>query len=106
MSHHEASISRRSLVAGAGAATGGSLLATGAPAVAAAPVTKKRRYAIVGTGWRGTGMWGADLAKNYGDVLEFVGLCDINPKRALLGRQRIGVTCPTYTSFDEMCDKT
>ena len=106
MSNDDPSISRRSVVAAAGVVTGGSLLAATGSGLAAGATAKKRRYAIVGTGSRGTGMWGADLAKNYRDVLEFVGLCDINPQRALMGRQRIGVNCPTFNSFDEMCDKT
>src|SRR5262245_40894065 len=66
---------------------------------------RKRRYAIVGTGDRATAMWGADLAKNYSDVIEFVGLCDINPKRVAVARKFIGVDCPTFTNFDEMMDK-
>src|SRR5687767_8458328 len=66
---------------------------------------RRRRYAIVGTGHRGTGMWGADLAKRYSDVLEFVGLCDTNPKRLAAGRELIGAECPTYTGFDEMLEK-
>jgi predicted dehydrogenase len=67
--------------------------------------TRRRRYAMVGTGHRGTGMWGADLAKRYADVLEFVGLCDTNAKRLAAGRELIGVACPTFNSFDEMLDK-
>ena len=43
----------------------------------------KRRYAIVGTGDRGSGMWGRGLVERYPELLEFVGLCDINPKRTL-----------------------
>ena len=38
--------------------------------------------------------------------LEFVGLCDINPKRAAVASEHIGVSCPTFTNFDEMIDKT
>jgi predicted dehydrogenase len=34
-----------------------------------------------------------------------VGLCDPNPKRAEAARQLIGVDCPVFTSFDEMCEK-
>jgi predicted dehydrogenase len=67
--------------------------------------TRRRRYAMVGTGHRGTGMWGADLAKRYADVLEFVGLCDTNHKRLAAGRELIGVQCPTFDSFDRMLDE-
>jgi predicted dehydrogenase len=73
---------------------------------AVAQVPSKRRYAIVGTGDRGSGMWGRDLARKYPDLLEFVGLCDKNPKRAVVARDFIGATgCPTFTNFDEMIDK-
>src|SRR5438093_10334896 len=65
----------------------------------------KRRYAIVGTGDRGSGMWGRDLVRRYPDLLEFAGLCDINPKRAIDARDYIGVTCPTFTDFEEMIEK-
>jgi predicted dehydrogenase len=50
-------------------------------------------------------MWGAELFKNYSDVIEFVGLCDINPKRVKIASEIMGVQCPTFTSFEEMCDK-
>jgi len=64
----------------------------------------RRRYAIVGTGDRGSGMWGRDLVHRYPDLLAFVGLCDINPKRALSARAYMGIECPTYTNVDEMLD--
>jgi predicted dehydrogenase len=66
----------------------------------------RRRYAIVGTGDRGSGMWGRGLVERYPDLLEFVGLCDINPKRTVAARTYIGVDCPTFTSIDEMLDRT
>src|SRR5687767_3697612 len=62
----------------------------------------RRRYAIVGTGDRAQGMWGRPLKTRYADVLDFVGLCDINPKRVEAAKQLIGVDCPTFTSFDQM----
>ena len=67
--------------------------------------TRRRRYAIVGTGDRGYRMWGRPLVQRYSDILEFVGLCDTNPKRAAVAGDLIGANCPTFTSFDEMCDK-
>ena len=39
------------------------------------------RLALVGTGIRGTGMWGRDVVRHYSDVVEYVGMCDINPGR-------------------------
>ncbi|HEX8922958.1 MAG TPA: Gfo/Idh/MocA family oxidoreductase, partial [Pyrinomonadaceae bacterium] len=66
---------------------------------------RRRRYAIIGTGHRATSMWGKDLREEYGDVVEFVGLCDSNHKRVQVAKGLIGAECPTFTSFDEMCDK-
>ena len=66
----------------------------------------RTRVAMVGTGIRGTGMWGRDIAEGYSDVVEFVGLSDINPGRLEYGRQYIGVECPTFTDFDEMMRTT
>jgi predicted dehydrogenase len=49
-------------------------------------------------------MWGKSLVEDYGDVVEFVGLADINPGRLEYALQYIGVDCPTFTSFDEMLE--
>ena len=68
--------------------------------------TNKRRYAIVGTGSRGLGMWGRALQQKWGDAIEFVGLCDINPKRVALAQQALGVSCPVFTDFDRMVSET
>ncbi len=62
----------------------------------------KRRVALVGTGIRGSTLWGRTLAGKYSDVLEFVGLCDINRKRAEYVKGYMGVGCPVYTDFDAM----
>ena len=64
----------------------------------------KRRYAIIGTGVRGIGMWGRPMLTRYADHVEFVGLCDINPKRAELAKAALRVSCPTFDNFDKMCD--
>src|SRR5512145_2449616 len=95
-----AGLSRRGFVAGVGAAAASAVVAGGTRAAA------KKRYAIVGTGHRATGMWGRDLARQYSDVIDFVGLCDINPLRVEAAKAMIGVECPTFTSLDEMLDKT
>ena len=87
---------RRQFIAGTGAVAAASLLPrVGSPAA-------RRRLAMVGTGHRGTSMWGADVVKKYADVAEFVGLCDKNPLRAEAGRQIMGVSCPTFTTLEEM----
>jgi len=92
---------RREFVKVAGGAA--TLLAVNPRGIFGTPA--RRRYAIVGTGVRAIGMWGKDLVKLYPDQVEFVGLCDINPKRVAVAKEMIGVTCPTFTKFDEMCDQ-
>lgn len=97
-------LNRREFVKVAGGAATATLIAANSAFGWAAP--SRRRYAIVGTGVRSIGMWGRDLVKKYPDVLEFVGLGDINPKRVAIAKEMMGVNCPTFTNFDEMCDKT
>lgn len=65
---------------------------------------KKMRYAMVGLGHRGTGMWGKNLVDNgYKEHLDFVGLCDTNPGRIEYARQAIQEPhCPGFADFDEM----
>jgi predicted dehydrogenase len=94
-------ISRRDFVATATGAAAASLLSPRSAAAAGA----KRRYAVVGTGVRAIGMWGRPLASRYADVLEFVGLCDVNPLRVEVAKKAIGVSCPTFTSLDAMLDQ-
>ena len=99
------STTRREFVRSAGAAAAGTVVA-GAVAAPGRAATGRRRAAMVGTGHRGSGMWGRDLVLKYPDVVEFVGLCDTNPKRAEAARRLMGVGCPTFTGFEEMCDRT
>jgi predicted dehydrogenase len=95
--------SRRTFVKAAGTAAVASMIT---PNIPLANVTsQKRRYAIVGTGERAIGMWGRPLLEKYSDLIEFVGLCDINPKRVAVAKQMIGADCPTFTDFDQMCDQ-
>lgn len=71
--------------------------------VAKAP---KRRLALVGTGVRGISFWGKRIIENYGDITEFVGLCDINPGRLELAKDYMGVDCPVFSDFDLMVKET
>jgi len=96
-------LSRREFVKTAGSAAAAVPLLSLNPSLGQ---TARRRYAMVGTGDRGSGMWGRALAERYADVLEFVGLCDINPKRVVAAKEMMGVNCPAFTNFDEMCEKT
>ncbi len=66
----------------------------------------KLKVALVGTGVRGISFWGRRLVEQYSDILEFVGLSDINPGRLQFGKEFIGADCPTFVNFDEMLDKS
>ncbi|MBP6793502.1 MAG: Gfo/Idh/MocA family oxidoreductase [Saprospiraceae bacterium] len=65
-------------------------------------VNAKKRMVLVGTGSRGTGFWGKNIINKYSDLVEFVGLCDINPGRVEYAKSAMGVSCPTFTDFDKM----
>ena len=91
---------RREFLQTTGALAAGAALGV-SPVEAQAP---KRRYAVIGTGVRAIGMWGRPLREKFSDRLEFVGLCDVNSKRVEIARTAMGVSCPTFTDFDRMCD--
>jgi predicted dehydrogenase len=67
---------------------------------------KKKRIAMVGTSGRGIGMWGIPVIKEFGDLIEFVGLCDINPGRVETAKRMMKVSCKTYTDVDKMLSET
>src|SRR5262245_13349489 len=100
---YDESITRREFMRKTGQIAATPLVALGASGAAAGAA--RRRYAVVGTGERACFMWGGDLVRRYGDVVEFAGLCDINPKRGRAAKAIMGVECPTFTNFDEMCDR-
>jgi predicted dehydrogenase len=51
-------------------------------------------------------MWGTPVIREFANEVEFVGLCDINPGRLETGRQRLRLSCPTFTDFDKMMKDT
>jgi predicted dehydrogenase len=97
-------IDRRKFIATTGLAATGAMLINAMPSAAGTLIgkSKKIRYAIVGTGIRGTTMWGKDVIDNYSDYVEIVGLCDINPGRVEASKKIMGATCPTFTDFEKM----
>ncbi len=97
---------RREFLKTTGVVTAGSLLSGSLGSVWAQAQPRKKRLALVGTGIRGTSLWGKTLLDRYADTAEFVGLCDINPGRVAYGKTYIKTDCPTFTSFEEMVDKT
>ncbi len=72
----------------------------------AIPPGKKLRLALVGTGARGSSLWGKEIIKNFGEVTEFVGLSDINPGRLEYVKKWMNVSCPTFTNFEQMLRET
>jgi predicted dehydrogenase len=67
---------------------------------------KKLKVVMVGTGVRGISFWGKRIVEQYPDMIDYVGLCDINPGRMEYARQYMGVTCPTFTDFEKMISTT
>lgn len=67
-----------------------------------ADAARKKRIALVGTGVRATTYWVRDVVENYGDVTEYVGLCDINAGRLEYTLGLMPEPCPVFTDFDEM----
>lgn len=86
------------------AAAGASLLLH--PFESFAAPAEKIKLVMVGTGHRGSGFWGRDLLKNFGNAVEFVGLSDINPGRLNYAREALGVKCPVFSTLDEMLKST
>jgi predicted dehydrogenase len=72
----------------------------------AIPGSAKRRVALVGTGHRGTGMWGRELLAECGAWVEMVGLCDMNPLRVKRARELVGVDAPVFTDLATMLRET
>ena len=93
---------RRTFVLQAGTVAAGTLI-TG-NILASNPGPKK--VAMVGTGHRGTSMWGRSIVREFKGHAEFVGLCDINPGRLATAKELMEVNCPTFTDFDKMMKET
>ncbi len=67
---------------------------------------EKKRYALVGTGNRGLGMFARPLAADFPDTAELVALCDINPLRMTAAAAEAGLDIPQFTSFADMMGAT
>lgn len=66
------------------------------------PEAPRRRYALVGTGNRGTTMWGKNLLAGWAAEVDLVALADTNELRAAEARKIIGSNAPIYTDFDRL----
>ena len=98
-------ISRRKFLATSGVALAGRALINPLPEIKAATAPSVRsetklKIVMVGTGARGTSMWGRDLMQRYPDRIEFVGLCDTNPGRVEAAKEIIGANCRTYSDIN------
>jgi predicted dehydrogenase len=104
MTERDSSITRRAFIARGGAA----LAATASSIVSPLRATQQRRLrmAIVGTGSRGSFTWGQEVVAGYSDVVEIVGLCDINSKRVEVAKELIGTGARSFVDFDEMIKET
>ncbi|HUU29143.1 MAG TPA: Gfo/Idh/MocA family oxidoreductase [archaeon] len=104
MKKHPGQISRREFLknSSASAFTLGAMMLSRPLSALAAPADKKLRVALVGTGIRGSTTWGMNLKRDCRDLVEIVGLCDINPKRVEVARSWIKANIPTFTDFDQM----
>uniref|UniRef100_UPI0040477A5B Gfo/Idh/MocA family protein n=1 Tax=Mariniflexile sp. TaxID=1979402 RepID=UPI0040477A5B len=103
-SKNKNNVTRREFVKNSGLALTSSMIVSPAFSSVLNNLTKKKKVALVGTGSRGNSFFGKFLKETYGDVIEFVGLCDINAGRVAFSKKYIGVDCPTFTDFDKMLD--
>jgi len=95
-------MTRRDFIGSSSVLGAGAILAS-SPLGFAMEGIRKKRVALVGTGIRGVTFWGQYIQENHADVVEFAGLCDVNPGRLAFGKSHIGVPdCPTFVNFDEM----
>lgn len=99
----EMGVSRRSFLYSVSMLAAGTAMSVPAGAFG---VAKKLRIVLVGTGVRGVSFWGKRLVDQYPDLLEFVGLCDINPGRVKYAKEFMKVSCPVFTDFDKMITQT
>ena len=97
-------ISRRSFLHSVSMLAAGSMVP--ANAFAFGKLGEKLKVVLVGTGVRGTSFWGKRLVDEYSEILEFVGLCDINPGRLEYAKEYMGVNCPVFTEFEPMIEQT
>jgi predicted dehydrogenase len=95
---------RRTFIQQSGTVLAGTLVSQNI--LAAASPAAKKKVAMVGTGVRGIGMWGRPVIKEFADIVEFVGLCDINPGRVATGKSMMQLNCATFTDLDKMMKET
>lgn len=90
----------------AGTLIGGAALASTLLEATPIPADNRRRVAMVGTSTRGISMWGIPVLEEFGNLVEFVGLCDINPGRVETAKKLMKLNCRTYTDLGKMLQET
>jgi predicted dehydrogenase len=96
---------RRTFIKSSGLAAAGGVLLNPSAVLSKSP-DQKLKIALIGTGIRGIGFWGKTVMDQYSDIIEFVGLCDINPGRLAMAKEYMGVTCKTYDNFENMMNES
>ena len=105
---HNSELSRRTFIKNTGAVFGGTLLSAGPFSALASrrSQNEKMKIALVGTGGRGSGMFGRQLLQDYGDYVEMAGICDRNPGRLRYAKRHMNFDGPAFTDLDEMLSRT
>ncbi|WDR07214.1 Gfo/Idh/MocA family oxidoreductase [Devosia rhodophyticola] len=67
---------------------------------------QRQRFALIGTGNRGTTMWGQNLLEGWRDSVELVAICDTNELRAERARTMIGSNAPIFTDIGMTLNQT
>ena len=63
---------------------------------------EKRRFALIGTGNRGTTMWGKDLLVGWREHVDLTAIVEKNSLRGERARTMIGSNAPLYENIDSM----
>ncbi len=63
---------------------------------------EKRRFALIGTGNRGTTMWGKDLLAGWREHVDLTAIVEKNSLRGERARTMIGSNAPLYENIDSM----
>ncbi|MBW8791174.1 MAG: Gfo/Idh/MocA family oxidoreductase [Rhizobium leguminosarum] len=63
---------------------------------------EKRRFALIGTGNRGTTMWGKDLLAGWREHVDLTAIVEKNSLRGERARNMIGSNAPLYENIDSM----
>ncbi len=99
-------LDRRDFISKSALAAAGVLGAGSLQSVFASDTGAKKKVAIIGTGSRGTGMWGKPVYEEFKDVIDYVGLCDPNEGRLKYAQSYIGGNIPVFSDFEKMMKET